>query len=159
MFNRVSRNTSFLMRGIGVACLALLSACALFSKQATADLTEKNLNELISASPARAGDPFRITGVDMKDGFLRVSMAYRKSDGTEIAGSYDLALKTDKGQVIGEIQRVDMPGLELDAQTTRQIADLISRDFVNLAADQNQLVEFKDITINEDSIKMTMRIK
>jgi hypothetical protein len=161
MFNRLTHKKSLKLGWISLACLVVLSACALFGKEVTVNLTEQSVNQAISnaSASAAADQPFRITGIDMKDGYMRVAMAYRKADGTDVTGSYDLAFKVVNGQLVSEIQHTDMSGLELDSPTTQQIADLISRDFITLAVTPDQQVKIKSITISEDALQMSLQVK
>jgi hypothetical protein len=147
-----------LLIGLGWMLILLsLSACAPANQDVAISLKEINVNEVIQNAAAEQDLPFRVESVDMKDGFMRVFMAYRKEDGTELTGSYDIALNAVDGKINGEIIKVDMPGLKLDNQILEQIADLITQDFALAASRVNGDVYFVSLKTSEDDMQMVIQ--
>lgn len=139
--------------------LIFLNACSLASNQdLVMNLDESKVNQIIQGAPLAQNVPFRITGVDMKDGYMRVFMSYRKENGSELIGSYDISLKVDAGAIGTDILNVDMPGLVLNQQILDQIAELISRDFSYGASMINGQVVFKTLKMSEDNLVLTVQI-
>lgn len=141
----------------GVIVLLLLSACN-SSNPVTINLKENNVNQFIRNATATQDAQFWINGVDMKDGFMRVFMVYRKSNGSELNGSYDMTLRIENGEIKADIIEVDMPGLELNQQILDQISALIARDFVFAASRLGGKVEFQGINLTEDNLEMNVVI-
>ena len=136
----------------------ILSGCSTGNREISINLKEANLNEVIQNAAEVQDLPFQVNSVDMKDGLMRVFMSYRKEDGTELNGAYDITLKTEEGQLSAEIMNVDMDGLVLDQQILDQIADLIKRDFVNASSSIRGQVEFRSLQIGEDGLQMVLDI-
>jgi hypothetical protein len=88
---------------------------------------------------------------------MRVFMSFRKEDGSELTGSYDIALKAVDGKITANIIKVDMPGLKLDNQILEQIADLITRDFALAASNVNGEAYFVSLKTNEDDMQMVIQ--
>lgn len=146
---------------IVVVCLLLasaLTACASSNREIPITLKETNVNEVIQSADTNQDAPFRIESVDMKDGFMRVFMSYRKADRTVLNGSYDVALNIENGKIVAKILDVDMPGLALDDQILQQIAELIAHDFSFAAANIANQVEFVSQKMSEDSLDLVIRI-
>ncbi len=144
---------------LGLFLVITLSACGLAAnRDIPLSLKEANVNEVIQTAVSGQNLPFRVDNIDMKDGFIRVSMAYRQEDGSDLNGSYDVALKVDNGQLTAEISNVDMPGLILDQQILDQIAELISRDFVFAGSKIQGQVDISSLSINEDGMEMLIRV-
>jgi hypothetical protein len=135
----------------------IISACGPANRDVTINLKEINVNEVIQSAAAEQDLPFRVNSVDMKDGFMRVFMSFRKEDGSELTGSYDIALKAVDGKIIANIIKVDMPGLKLDNQILEQIADLITRDFALAASNVNGEAYFVSLKTNEDDMQMVIQ--
>ena len=136
----------------------IISACGPARRDVTVNLREINVNEIIQSAVAEQDQPFRINGVDMKNGFMRVFMSYRKEDGSELTGSYDIALKAVNGKIIGDIIKVDMPGLQLDSATLKQIAGLFKDDFILADSRVNGEVYFVSLEMNEDDMQMVIQV-
>jgi hypothetical protein len=147
-----------LLIGLGsIIIILFLSACGPTNRDVTINLKEINVNEVIQSAAAEQDLPFSVNGVDMKDGYMRVFMSYRKEDGSELTGSYDIALKAVDGKISGDIIKVDMPGLQLDSAILQQIADLITRDFAQAASRVNGDVYFVSLKTNEDDMQMVIQ--
>jgi hypothetical protein len=136
----------------------VLSACSPTNRDVTINLKEINVNEVIQSAAAEQDLPFSVNGIDMKDGYMRVFMSYRKEDGSELTGSYDIALQAENGKITGEIIKVDMPGLQLDNTILEQIANLITNDFALAASRVNGEVYFVSLKTNEDDMQMVIQI-
>lgn len=156
----MKRITRLLWMGALFLSLAIsLSACGLAAnRDIPLSLKEANVNEVIQNAVSAQDLAFRINNVDMKDGFIRVSMAYRQEDGADLNGSYDVALKLENGQLTSEITNVDMPGLVLDQQILDQIAELITQDFIYAGSKIQGQVEISSLDIHEDGLEMIIRV-
>jgi hypothetical protein len=156
----MQRFSKYLMLGLLCMSLAiLLGACDVAAnRDIPLNLKEANVNEVIQNAALSGDSAFRIDNIDMKDGYIRVFMAYRQEDGTDMSGSYDVALKLDNGQIRSEISNVNMPGLVLDQQILDQIAELITRDFVFAGSKVQGQVEIVSLITNEDGLQMVIRV-
>jgi len=171
----VSNTSSFLMSKIftmkpnqkilwvSVVCLVIitfLSACGAITEQdVTLNLKESSVNEIIQSSANSPDVPFRVSGIDMKDGFIRVFLSYLKADGSQLTGSYDLTLKVSDGQPTASISNVNMPGLKLDRDFLDKISKLIADDFILAATKINGQVNIQSLNISEDRVQLIVTIK
>ena len=143
----------------GILLAVLLSACGLVgNSEFTVSLKEANLNEVIQSAPVDSNNPFRVTNVDMQDGIIRVAISFRKADGSDLTGSYDLLLSAADGQIVTEIINVDMPGLKLDQPILDQFAELINRDFLSAASGLGGQVTIHSLQITDDAIEMALTL-
>jgi hypothetical protein len=122
-------------------------------------ITEVDVNEVIQNAKTGQDSPFRIENLDMKDGYMRIFMSYRKGDGSYLLGSYDVAFDIENGKVTAKIVKLDMPGLSLDDETLRYIAQLITKHFSYTTANIGDQVEFVYQKMNRDSLDLVIRIK
>ena len=147
---------------ISFVCLIIifLSACGVISGQnLTLNIKESSVNEIIQKPTDSPETPFRISGIDMKDGFIRVFMSYQKPDGSKLSGSYDIALQVTDGQPTAIVSNVNMPGLELDRSLLDKISKLIVDDFILASSKINGQVQIKSLNTTEDSVELVVNIK
>jgi hypothetical protein len=157
------------MRQISKTCLSVisvflmvvvLSACGLVgNRELSLSLKESKVNEIIQSAEASNTSPFRVTNVDMQDGFIRVALTYQQPGGVDLNGSYDVSFSLDKAQLSSKITRVDMPGLTLDQKSLDQIARLITQDFVIAGARLPKPAEIVSVDVNDDEMLMVVRIQ
>jgi hypothetical protein len=159
------RNSILLV--LAVLVLASLS-CSFFGvnlKARTALITvtlhEDDIDRLMVNSNANIDDNDvllrRVTGIDMNEGYLRISGTYEKANGSEANGSYDLAVRAENGALKAEITGVDIEGVELGDRRISRLNEELSESLSRSARESNGEVEFETVEITDGAL--TIRVK
>ena len=95
----------------------------------------------------------QITEIDFRDGVIHVEGTYSANGATQ-TGSVDLEMSATNGQLNVQLTNVDIAGVD-PAQIERANEEL-AREFA-AAAEQGD-VEFRDVTVTDTEVQMTIRI-
>ena len=151
--------------GLGFICIMLIAmsmsaACSIINPQFTITLKAERVNEIIQSaiiSGVTSQTGFRVTGIDMKGGLIRVTVEYI-SDESKVAGSYDVRLKLVDGSIQAEITDVNLPGIVLDQAVLDQIAELITAEIATATSQITGRVDIISVSVLENSIQIVMHI-
>jgi hypothetical protein len=152
---------------LAVLVLASLS-CSFFGvnlQTRTANITvtlhEDDINRLMINSNENLDDNDvllrKVTGIDMNEGYRRVSGTYEKANGSEATGSYDLAVRAEEGALKAEITGVDIEGVELGDRRISRLNEELSESLARSARESKGEVEFESVEITDDAL--TIRVK
>jgi hypothetical protein len=131
------------------------------STNITVTLQEEDINRLLANSTNHIDDRDvllrEVTALDMKDGSITVYGTYRKADGSEGTGSYDLALGTQNGELKAEITGVDMEGVDLADPRIQKMNSELSESLAQSARQSKEEVKFESVQITDEAL--TIRVK
>ncbi len=97
----------------------------------------------------------QITEIDFQDGVIHVEDTYNDPSGETQIGTLDVEISATDGQLNVQLINVDIAGVD-QAQIERANEEL-AREFAT-AAEQGD-VEFQDVTITDDELQMSIRVK
>jgi hypothetical protein len=141
-----------------VALGALTLACGR-STSFDVTLKEPNVYQVLQSALdiAQIGLPVELSGIDIRDGYMRASGSYTDGDGATTSGTVDLGLSTQDGAIEAELIRIDIPGVDLTAEQIAGYNDILTQQF-NKAATSLPGVKVESVDVVEDAIKLRVRL-
>jgi hypothetical protein len=125
------------------------------------ELQESDLNSILERSNSRIDDEDAllkdVDQVDFQDGLVRVFGTY-DLDGVSGEGSYDVAVSAEDGALVAEIVGVDIEGVSLDDPRIERINEELSRELAESAQESQGEVEFTNVEVTDDVMKLSVRI-
>ncbi len=144
---------------LAVLTLAALTVACGKSRSFTVTLKEPNVIKIVQAALdiAQVDLPLDISGVDIKDGYIRVGGSYTGEDGATTSGVVDLTLRVEDDELKAEVLNVDITGVELTDEQIAGYNTILTTQFTK-AATTVPGVRIEDVTIIEDAVKIRVRV-
>jgi len=144
---------------LAVLTLAALTVACGKSRSFTVTLKEPNVIKIVQAALdiAQVDLPLDISGVDIKDGYIRVGGSYTGEDGATTSGVVDLTLRVEDDELKAEVLNVDITGVEFTDEQIAGFNTILTTQFTK-AATTVPGVRIEDVTIIEDAVKIRVRV-
>ncbi len=153
-------NKNFLLRALLPLLLATLLPLACGTPDLVVELTESQVNDLLqNTANDYLGEEMQVqvTGVDLMPGLIRVQAAGEPVSGINVSGSMDITLVAQDGALLAQVVSIDILGITIDNAQLTRINEELSRAFSDAAA-ENRQVEFTNVTITDDVLRITARV-
>jgi hypothetical protein len=127
-------------------------------------LPETVVNEIIKGAVTSdsAGDVNailnQIDSLDMKPGLISVAGKKTLADGTQVNGTFDVALATENGQLKASVSNVQVAGEPVSQETINQINERIASALAQSASSNDQ-AEINSVSITDTALQMVVTLK